>query len=148
MIKFTIDTDIARPPSDVFAYLTDPSKLASWQTNTVSAVPETPPPLTKGTRLREVHRAPGGKELPSLVEVSEYEPDRTFALHVIEGALPLDARITLEPTEEGTRMRFAAEGQPEGAMRLAQPLLQRTLKRQFAAYCVTLKGILENDHSP
>jgi hypothetical protein len=90
-------------------------------------------PLGLGTRLREVHRA-GGKELESLVEVSEYEPDRAFALHVIEGALPVDARISLEPTESGTLMRFGAHGQPTGALRLAEPLLRRTLKRQFAGH--------------
>ena len=39
MIDFTIDTQIARPVGDVFAYVTDPDKLATWQTNTVSASP-------------------------------------------------------------------------------------------------------------
>lgn len=29
-------------------------------------------------------------------------------------------------------------------MRLAQPLLRLTLKRQLAGYCVTLKQVLEN----
>jgi uncharacterized protein YndB with AHSA1/START domain len=42
MIQFIIETDIARPPASVFEYVTDPSKLASWQTSTVSAAPETP----------------------------------------------------------------------------------------------------------
>ena len=70
-------------------------------------------------------------------------PDRTFALHVIEGALPVDARISLEPTESGTLMRFDAHGQPTGALRLAEPLLRRTLKRQFAGHCAKLKQVLE-----
>jgi uncharacterized protein YndB with AHSA1/START domain len=144
MLQLTIDTEIARPPADVFAYLTDPSKLASWQTNTVSAVAEGPLPLTVGSRLREVHRAPGGKELASVVEVTEYEPDRAFALCVLEGALPLDSRITLAPSDLGTRMEFAIHGRPAGALRLAQPLLRQTLRRQFSRYCATLKGILEN----
>lgn len=142
MIQFTIETEIARPVSDVFAYATDPAKLATWQTNTVSAVQEGNGPLGLGTRLREVHRA-GGKDLESLVEVSEYERDRTFALHVVEGALPVDAHITFEPTERGTLMRFGAHGQPTGALRLAEPLLRRTLKRQFAGHCATLKQLLE-----
>jgi uncharacterized protein YndB with AHSA1/START domain len=29
MIKFTVGTEIARPPTDVFAYVTDPAKLAT-----------------------------------------------------------------------------------------------------------------------
>jgi uncharacterized protein YndB with AHSA1/START domain len=147
MIDFTIETEIARPVSAVFAYVTDPSKLPTWQTSTVSATQEDTDPLGLGTRLREVHRAPGGKELASRVEVSEYEADRAFALHMLEGALPLDARITFEPTPQGTQIRFRTHGQPTGAMRLAQPLLRRTLKRQFARDCATLKRVLESTPS-
>jgi uncharacterized protein YndB with AHSA1/START domain len=144
VIQFTVGTEIARPPTEVFGYVTDPAKLATWQTNTVSAVTEDDQPFGLGTRLREVHRAPGGKQLASLVEVSEYEPDRVLALRMLEGALPIHARITFEPTELGTRVRFDAHGQPSGAMRLAQPLLRLSLKRQFAGYCATLKQVLEN----
>ncbi len=54
------------------------------------------------------------------------------------------ARITFEPTELGTRVRLHAHGQPSGAMRLAQPLLRPTLKRQLASYCATLKRMLED----
>lgn len=144
MIEFTVETEIARPPTEVFAYATDPAKLGTWQTNTISAVAEGDQAFGLGTRVREVHRAPGGKQLASLVEVSEYEPDRVFALRMLEGALPIDARITFEPTEQGTRVRFTARGQPSGAMRFAQPLLRLSLKRQFAGYCATLKQVLED----
>jgi len=144
VIQFTVGTEIARPPTEVFGYVTDPAKLATWQTNTVSAVAEDDQPFGLGIRVREVHRAPGGKQLASLVEVSEYEPDRVLALRMLEGALPIHARITFEPTELGTRVRFDAHGQPSGAMRLAQPLLRLSLKRQFAGYCATLKQVLEN----
>jgi uncharacterized protein YndB with AHSA1/START domain len=144
MFDFVVEIEIARPPAEVFAYATDPAKLATWQTNTVSAVAEGDGPLGLGTRLREVHRAPGGQQLASVVEVSEYDPGRTFALHMIEGALPIDARLTFEPTPAGTRLRFAAQGEPSGAMRLAAPVLRRILKRQFSGYCATLKQVLES----
>jgi uncharacterized protein YndB with AHSA1/START domain len=144
MIHFTIETEIARLPSEVFAYVTDPAKLVTWQTNTISAVAEGDGPLGLGTQLREVHRAPGGKQLASLLEVSEYEPDRVFALRMLEGALPIHVRITFQATKLGTRVRLAAHGQPSGAMRLAQPLLLLTLKRQFTDYCATLKQVLQD----
>jgi uncharacterized protein YndB with AHSA1/START domain len=144
MIKFTVGTEIARPVTDVFQYVTDPAKLATWQTNTISAVPQDDKPIGLGTRVREVHRAPGGKELASLVEVSEYEPSRVFALRMLEGLLPIHARITFEASDLGTRLQLDAHGQPSGLMRLAQPVLRLTLKRQFADYCTTLKQVLEN----
>jgi uncharacterized protein YndB with AHSA1/START domain len=142
VIQFTVDTHIERPVAEVFAYATDPERLATWQTNTVSAVADTEGLLRLGTRLREVHRAPGGKHLESVVEVCEYERDRTLGLRVIEGT-PVHARMTFEGTEEGTLVTFTGHGELTGAKHLAQPLLQRMLKRQFAAQCATLKRVLE-----
>ena len=143
MIQFSVLTEIARPPAEVFAYATDPGKLATWQTNTVSAVVEDDRPIALGTRIREVHRAPGGKQLTSLVVVSEYEPGRVFALRMLEGALPIHARMTFDPAEVGTRVQFDAHGRASGPMRLAEPFLSVMLKRQFAGYCATLKQVLE-----
>jgi Polyketide cyclase / dehydrase and lipid transport len=83
MFDFTIETEIERTPAEVFAYVIDATKLATWQTNTVSAVPETDGPLRVGSRIREVHRAPGGKKIEELVEVDEYEPDRVLGVRNI-----------------------------------------------------------------
>ena len=142
MIEFTIETCIERPPATVFHYVSDPDRLATWQTNTVSSIQESDGPFGLGTRLREIHRTPGGKEIESVVEVSEYQPDRTLGLRVVEG-MPVHVHVTLEPAERGTLMRFRAHGRLTGTMRLAQPLLQRVLKRQFARQCATLKQVLE-----
>jgi uncharacterized protein YndB with AHSA1/START domain len=147
MIDVTISTDIARPVEDVYAYVTDPSKLPTWQTNTVSVDQEDDGPLRVGSRLREVHRGPRGKELASLVEVSELEPERAFALRMLEGPLPIHAQIAFAPSATGTRIDFRAHGEPSGAMRLAQPLLRVALRRQFAGHCATLKRVME-DQSP
>jgi uncharacterized protein YndB with AHSA1/START domain len=141
MIDLTLHKHIDRSPADVFGFVSDPAQLPSWQTNTVSSTPEGDGPLGLGTRLREIHRAPGGKQLESVVEVSEFEPDRLFGLHVVEGT-PVHLRITLEPDERGTRLSFRAYGRLTGAMRLAQPLLRRVLKRQFAAQLDTLARVL------
>ena len=142
MIDFTVETQIARPVHDVFAYATDPDHLSSWQTNTVSATREDEGPYGVGSRLREVHRAPGGKELESVVEVVEYAPDRVFALEVKEGT-PIHGHITFEPAEGGTRMRFRAHGKLSGPSRLAEPLLARMLRKQFAQNVATLKQVME-----
>jgi uncharacterized protein YndB with AHSA1/START domain len=143
VIDFTIETDIKRPVAEVFAYVTDPAKLATWQTNTVSAMAEDGAPLHLGTRLREVHRGPGGRQLSSLVEVSELVPDRLFALRAVEGPLPVDARLSVEPSESGTRLRFRVRGEPTGPLRFLQPVMRFALKRQFREHCATLKRVLE-----
>lgn len=96
-----------------------------------------------GSRIREVHRAPGGKQIDELVEVAEYQPDCVLDLQMIEGP-PVHGRITIEPTERGTRFRFRVYGQPTGAIRLAEPLLRFILTRNFQHFCGTLKRALED----
>lgn len=142
MIAFTIDTHIERPSSEVFAYVCDPGKLATWQTNTISARVEGDGAFGLRTRMREVHSAPGGKELVSLVEVSEFERDRVLGLRVVEGA-PVHVRVTFEPQDGGTLVRFSPHGRLAGAMRMIEPLIGAALKRQFKRDCQNLKRVLE-----
>ncbi len=145
MIDFVIERDIARPPGEVFAYVVDATKLASWQTNTISAVPDGPMGL--GTKIREVHRAPGGKEIATVVEVVEYEPDRVFGMRIIEG-VPVHGQITFEASDTGTRFRFRVYSQPRGMMRVAQPIMRVMLKWQFEQHCTNLKTVLETHREP
>lgn len=145
MIDFVLTRDIARPPGEVFAYVTDASKLATWQRNTVSAVPDGPMGL--GTKIREVHRAPAGKQIATVVEVVEYEPDHVFGMRIIEGP-PVHGQITFEPSDTGTGFRFRVYTQPTGLMRLAEPILRPILKRQFEQHCTNLKAVLESQHAP
>jgi hypothetical protein len=67
---------------------------------------------------------------------------------MLEGPLPLPARITLQAMPLGTRLRFEVYGEPQGAMRVAQPLLRFTLNRQFARSCAMLKRALEEAPHP
>jgi uncharacterized protein YndB with AHSA1/START domain len=145
MIDFVIERDIARSPADVFAYVVDASKLATWQRNTVSATPDGP--IGIGTKISEVHRAPGGKQIATVVEVVEYEPDRTFGMRIIEG-LPVHGQITFEPRDGGTRFRFRVYSEPTGMTRIAQPLMKAMLRRQFGQHCTNLKTVLEASPSP
>lgn len=36
MAPITTTTEVARPPAEVFAYVTDPSRFVEWQRNVVS----------------------------------------------------------------------------------------------------------------
>jgi uncharacterized protein YndB with AHSA1/START domain len=145
MIDFVIERDIARSPGEVFAYVVDATNLASWQRNTVSVVPDGPTGL--GTKIREVHRAPGGKQIATVVEVVEYEPDRVFGMRIIEG-VPVHGRITFEPSDTGTRFRFRVYAEPTGIMRIAQPLMRAILRWQFGQHCTNLKSVLETPSGP
>lgn len=142
MIDFVVEREIAGRPGEVFAYMTDPSKLATWQKNTISALPDGPMGL--GTKIREVHSAPGGKRIETLVEVVEYVPGRAFGMRITEGP-PVHGQITLEPTDTGTHFRFRVYSEPTGMMRIAQPIMGAILKWQFNRHCTNLKTVLESE---
>ena len=142
-MKIEFSIDIARPVAEVFAYVTDPANLPEWQPTTLEVRMEGDGPMGVGTRMTEVRRGPFGRRIESLVEVSEYEPDRRFSLRIVDGPLPVDGAHTFEATPDGARIDFVAEGSTHGALRLAEPLLRRVLARQFRSYYERLKQVLE-----
>jgi hypothetical protein len=98
MIKFTVGTEIARPPTDVFAYVTDAAKLATWQTNTISAVTEDDTPIALGTRVRGAPspKRPHTTPRPTAPEPHLQAPVRPLLHHRQTGARehPADDVIT------------------------------------------------------
>ena len=135
---------VARPPEVVFDYVTDPSKLIDWQTahTSVEQLTEGPPGL--GTRVRERTKPPGAKEFEQIVEFAEFDRPRRLRVHVVEGPYPIDGTWSFEPDGDGTRVRFAAEGQVHGTTRAFEPILKRLIARQFAGYHRNLRRNVES----
>src|SRR5919201_726285 len=140
MIRFEFSVDIARPPSDVFAYLTDPTNLPEWQSSAIEAHWEGE--KAPGAHVKEVRKFLG-RRMESELEVTEYEPDRRFALKVLSGPVPFSVQHTLDPRDGGTRLTFVGEGEPGGFFKLAEPIVSRTAERQFKSDFETLKDVLE-----
>ena len=134
---------VNRPPEAVFDYVTDPSKLASWQTSITAVEPLTDGPPGLGTRVRERTKPPGGKEFEQVVEFTEFTRPQRLHVHIVEGPYPVDGTWLFEPSGNGTRVQFVAEGPLRGVMRLLEPLAARMLARQFAGYHRNLRRNLE-----
>lgn len=132
-----------RSPEAVFDYMTDPANLASWQTSKTFVEQLTDGPPGLGTRFREGTKPPGGKEFEQLVEFTEFDRPRRLHVHIVEGPYPVDGTWSLAPSDAGTRVRFVAEGQLRGALRLLQPIAKRVMAHQFAAYHRNLRCNLE-----
>jgi uncharacterized membrane protein len=147
LIRVDLTVQVNRPVEEVFAYVTDPAKLSEWQTNLVSVTKETEGPVRSGTRFREVRRAPFGRTVEAIVEVSAYEENRRFDLRIVSGPLPIDGRNEFTGMAGATRIEFGAEGELRGALRLARPVLGRLLRRQFERDYARLKDALESVRS-
>jgi len=61
MTPMVSTVEIDRPPEEVFAYVTDPSRFAEWQKNVVSGGVENDGPRSVGSRARRR----GGSGAPS-----------------------------------------------------------------------------------
>ena len=140
MVRFEFSVDINRPPSEVFAYLTDPAHLPEWQSSALEAHWEGEKGV--GGRIKEVRKFLG-RRMESELEVTEYEPANRFDLRVLSGPVPFSVHHTLESRDGGTRLRFVGEGDPGGFFKLAEPIVARTAERQFKSDFETLKDVLE-----
>jgi uncharacterized protein YndB with AHSA1/START domain len=137
-IEFSVDVD--RPPSDVFAYITDADRLPEWQSGAVEA--HWQGEKVKGARIREVRKFLG-RRMESELEVTDYEPDRRFGLKIVSGPVPFSVTQVLEPRNGGTKLTFKGEGEPGGFFKLAEPVVARVAERQFRSDFETMKDILE-----
>ena len=144
MIRIELTLQVDRPVEDVFAYVTDTGKLATWQPNLVSVTKETEGPVGVGTTFREVRRAPFRRTVEAVVEVSAYAENRRFDLRMVSGPLPIDGKNEFIAVAGGTRIDFVAEGELGGPLRLAQPILALLLHRQFESDYARLKEALES----
>ncbi len=134
---------VGRPPEVVFDYLTDPSKLADWQTSKTSVEQLTDGAPRVGTRVRERTKAPGGKEFEQIVEFTEFERPVRVHMHIVEGPYAIDGTWSFEPDGNGTRVRFVAAGEARGVMRVLQPVAKLVIARQMAGYHRNLRRNVE-----
>jgi uncharacterized protein YndB with AHSA1/START domain len=140
MSRFEIIVDVARPPAEVFAYLTDVSKLPEWQATASEA--EVDGAVGRGTRIRE-RRHFLGRDLRTELEVTSYEPPERFDVRSRGGPVSFAIRHTLSPTAEGTRLRAEVDVTLGRMMRLAAQGPLKIAEREFRGDFARLKKLLE-----
>lgn len=141
-MRFDFALEIDRPVEDVFAYLTAVERLPEWQASAVEARWEDEP-VRVGSRMTEVRKFMG-RRAESTLEVTEYEPNRRFALRVVSGPVPYRVDHTFEALDGRTRIVFRGEGEPGRYFKLAQGMVARAAERQFKADFANLKTVLES----
>jgi uncharacterized protein YndB with AHSA1/START domain len=141
VIRVEASVGIDRPPDEVFAYATDPAHVQDWQSSALEASVDGQ--LQAGVTGREVRKFLGRK-MESTIRIEEYEPPRRFALQVTSGPVPFHVLQTVEPAGEGSRVHVVMEGEPGRFFKLAEPLVERAVRRELEGNFATLKDILES----
>src|SRR5262249_59801418 len=128
MVKVDHEVTIGRPPAEGFAYLTDMSKIQEWQATAIEGHLESDR-MEEGARAVEVRKFLG-RNMESTLHVTTYEPDTRFVAEVVSGPVTFRVSHVLQPDESGTRVTFTIEGEPGGFFRLAEPVVERQVRRQ------------------
>ncbi len=140
MIEVRQSVEIARSPDEVFAYVTDPAKLSTWQdAQTVTQL--TADPVGAGTRFREVHKALGIRRV-EITEVTVYEPGHRFDIRVVHGP-PVDGRWDFEAADGGTRLTLTPSARLPRPLRPIEPLFEFATAVVFERFHRRLKRALE-----
>lgn len=114
VVRFEETFTVGRPPEVVFAYVTDPSNLADWQTahTTTEQLADGPPRL--GSRFRERLKPPLSREFEQVTEFTQFDRRRLLRVHIVEGPFPVDGTWSFERDGPATRVHFVADGRLRG----------------------------------
>lgn len=146
MAPIVNSVEISRSPEDVFAYVTDPSRLAEWQESVVSTRLEGGGPVAVGSRVTVTRRI-GRGERTMTVELTELNPPRSWAVRGIDGPIRGNVKGTVDPLDDGARSRVTIELDFEGhgIGKLLVPLVvRRQAQKEMPKNQQNLKERLES----
>ena len=135
---------IARPPQEVFDFITDPAKFPVWDSSVVAAEQLGSGPVGLGTRTRGTNRIIG-MQFDWITEQTVFEPPTRSVLTSVEGPLTFTVTSTLEPAEGGTTLTYRIDADPGlGGVfgRLADPFIEKAQTRTVRANLDTLAELL------
>jgi uncharacterized protein YndB with AHSA1/START domain len=118
--------EIARPPEQVFWYVTDPSRFAEWRHDVVSVRIQGGRAPGVGSRFTTTRRI-GGAERTTTQEITEFSPPRTWTVHGVDGPIRPRANVTVESLNGGVRSRvtFAPDFEGHGIGKPLVPVIRR-----------------------
>jgi uncharacterized protein YndB with AHSA1/START domain len=144
MPPVVLTIEIARPPDEVFSYVTDPSRFAEWQADAASGrfVGDGPPGVGEHfTTTRRIGRV----ERTTTSEITEINPPRSWASHGVDGPIRPTMHVTVAPLDEGARSRVTidVDFRGHGIGKLLVPLVRWLGRRDSPTNGRNLKERLE-----
>lgn len=140
-MKVEVTVTIQQTPETVFTYMNDNEKFQQWSP-AQNRRQLTDGPVGVGTQFAQTVSILG-RSFESVTEVTAYDEPKLLAFKAISSPVPYESRLTLSPTEEGTKVEGTVEGEPGGFFKLAQPLIAAMLHKQTQDLLNKLKQFAE-----
>ncbi|GIH15726.1 SRPBCC family protein [Rugosimonospora africana] len=138
--------EVARPPHEVYAYLTDPTRFPEWQPDVARVRVEAGRPAGVGSRFATTRRI-GRIEHTTTQEVTRSDPPHGWAARGVDGPFRPGATVTVEPIDGGgSRVTVALEFEGSGIGRLLPlEVIGRMAARSAPRSYQNLRRLLERD---
>jgi uncharacterized protein YndB with AHSA1/START domain len=136
--------EIARPPDEVFSYVTDPTRFPEWQDDVVSVRMEGTDPPGVGSKFTTTRRI-GRTQRTLHQEITKSDAPWSWAANGVDGPIRANADITIEPLDNGVRSRvtFALDFAGHGPGVLLVPMIRRMAAKGAPLSYQNLKRRLE-----
>ena len=141
MIEHQVSVHLNKPVEQVFAFLIDTGKLSTWQSNLIKSESLTEGPMRTGSRFREVRRI-NNKEEEIEGEITTLELNKRLETKTVTKPQAV-VSYALDPEQGGTRLNYKIVLVTSGLMRLMEPLIASSIKKDTEADFETLKRLLE-----
>ena len=142
MTGFNMSEWVARPPKEVFDFITASENAPKIVQSVKSMVKLTDGPVRVGTRYRET-RLMNGKEQQAELEIVEFEPTQKYAMQNVTSGIETVYRYNFQPERDGTRIDLVCEVKAKGIKKLMLPLVAAILKKEDGDHLQRVKKILE-----
>ena len=143
MIKVENSYVINRPIEEVFAFVGDQTNARQWQSGVVEVRRTTDGPLRVGT-THTIVRNFMGRRMEATNEYVAYEPNKRITFKSTSGPVRFEFSYLFESAAEGTKLTGKMQMQPTGLLRLAEPLIAASLRREMKAAAGVLTDLLDN----
>ena len=144
MIDLETKVEIARPVSEVFAFVADQTNAPQWQDGLYEVRRLTEGPIGVGTEHEFVRRF-AGREMVSRNRFVSFEEGRYVEFEIPAGWLTGRASYRTAPSPTGTVLTSRIQFRAHGPARLFEPVFSRLLTRDSRRDEERLKRLLEEE---
>jgi len=142
MTGFNMSEWVARPPKEVFDFISASENAPKIVQSVTNMVKLTEGPPRVGTRYRET-RLMSGKEQQAELEIVEFEPTQKYAMQNVTSGIQTVYRYNFQPERDGTRIDLVCEVKAKGIKKLMLPLVASILKKEDGDHLQRVKKVLE-----
>ena len=139
MIEHDLQTTVARSPEEVFDFLADFRHEPQWEPNCRAVEKTSDGPIGQGTTFRADMKGMGRVES----ELVEYERPARFATRDKARGMDASSEFRFVSENGGTRVSGTLRMQPQGLMRVLEPLMRPRIRRMLGGMPDNLRRGIE-----